>query len=79
MFAPGVPVGFMVDRVALGHDFLRFRLLSRVNIIPAMLSIQSCAIWRWAVGSLAAAVLQGIFLHHKKIILPMVHIHSHTI
>jgi hypothetical protein len=39
-FAPGsVHVGFMVDKVALGHVFLLVLRFSPVNIIPPWLSI----------------------------------------
>jgi hypothetical protein len=44
------PAGFMVDRVVLGQISLRVLRFSFVRIIPPLLHIHSCIIWRWTEG-----------------------------
>jgi hypothetical protein len=45
-FAPkAVHVGFVVDKAALGHVFLRALRVFPVSIIPPLLHIHSCVIW----------------------------------
>jgi len=43
-------VGFVVDKVVLGHGFLRVLLFSSVNIIPLWLSIFICGMNNRPVG-----------------------------
>jgi hypothetical protein len=40
-----IPVGFMVDKLALGQGFLQVLWFSPINIIPWLLHIHSCIIW----------------------------------